>query len=153
MYILTIFFYAVKFYRVYSTTIDFWTVITFDTMSEDINNTSNRPAQSGLSAYRSTLLSTLINRRNTIENHRLRYYEMVHRYEMLLEEYENPTSNVIRQHLVEEIESTHIRAYNASIKFYTDLEEFESWEYYWLKDINDLGYLLNLERLQWTLNF
>ena len=78
---------------------------------------------------------------------------MVHRYEMLLEEYENPTSNVIRQHLEEEKESAHIRAYNASINFYTDLEEFESWEYYWLKDINDLGYLLNLERLQWTLNF
>ena len=121
-------------------------------MSEDIDNTANTPAQSGLIAYRSTLISNLINRRNTIENHRLRYYEMVHHHEMLLEQYENPTSNVICPNLEEETKRAHIKAYCASIDFYTDLEEFENWEYYWLKEINELGDLFNLERLQWTPN-
>ena len=122
-------------------------------MSEDIDNTANTPAQSGLIAYRSTLISNLINRRNTIENHRLRYYEMVHHHEMLLEQYENPTNNVICPNLEEETKRAHFKAYNASIDFYTDLEEFENWEYYWLKEINELGDLFNFERLQWTPNF
>ena len=121
-------------------------------MSEDIDNTANTPAQSGLIAYRSSLISTLINRRNMIENHRLRYYEMVHHHEMLLEQYENPTSNVICPNLEIETKRAHTKAYCASIDFYRDLEEFENWEYYWLKEINELGDLFNFERLQWTPN-
>ena len=122
-------------------------------MSEDIDNTANAPAQRGLIAYRSSLISTLINRRNMIENHRLQYYEIVHHHEMLLEQYENPTNNVICPNLEEETKIAHLKAYNASIHFYTDLEEFENWEYYWLKEINNLGDLFNFDRLQWTPNF
>ena len=71
---------------------------------------------------------------------------------VIAEQYENATNNVIRQNLEEEKKSAHFRAYNASIDFYRDLEEFENWEYYWLKEINELGDLFNFERLQWTPN-
>ena len=87
-----------------------------------------------------------------LENHRLQYYEIVHRHEMLLEQYENATNNVIRQNLEEEKRDAHVRAYNASIHFYRDLEDFENWEYYWLKEMNDLGDLFLFERLQWIPN-
>ena len=79
--------------------------------------------------------------------------EIVDHYEMLWEEYENATDNVLRRNLEDEKRNAQHRAYYAERYFNYELQQFENWEYYWLKEINELGDLFNFQRLQWTPNY